>query len=110
MTVKNVVVVVMIFIDGVILLGRLAGSQQVRIYSVRLSVNQHTSRGVVIRMKIDKRLYLQMRESAVTTCGNAYLMADGEILTDRQYKQLDLIGKLQVELVYQYSSGKVIKI
>lgn len=61
-------------------------------------------------MRIDKKLYLQMRESAVTTCGNAYLMADGKILTNRQYKQLDLVGKLQVELVYQYSSGQVVKI
>lgn len=61
-------------------------------------------------MIIEKKLYLQMRESAVATCGNAYLMADGKILSNRQYKQLDLMGRLQVELVYQYSSGQVIKI
>ena len=59
---------------------------------------------------IERELYLQMRESAVTTCSNAYLMADGRILTNRQYKQLGLIDKLQVELVYQYSSGQVVKI
>ena len=61
-------------------------------------------------MTIDKRLYIQMREPAITTCNNSYLMASGEILTNEQYKQLNFIEKLQVQLVYKYSSNQIIKI
>ena len=61
-------------------------------------------------MTIDKKLYLQMRESSVATCGNAYLMANGKILTSEQFKRLDFVDKLQVQLVYKYLSGQVIRI
>ena len=61
-------------------------------------------------MTIDKRLYLQMRESAVTTCGNSYLMASGEILTNKQFKQLSFADKLQAQLVYKYTYNQIIKI
>ena len=61
-------------------------------------------------MMIDKRLYAQMREPAVATCGNSYLMASGEILTNEQFKQLSFIDKLQVQLMYMYSTGEIIKI
>lgn len=61
-------------------------------------------------MTIDKKLYIQMRESAITTCNNSYLMASGEILTNEQYKQLNFVDKLQVQLVYKYSSNQIIRI
>lgn len=61
-------------------------------------------------MTIDKRLYIQMREPAVATCNNSYLMASGEILTNEQYKQLNFIDKLQVQLIYKYSTGEIIRI
>lgn len=61
-------------------------------------------------MTIDKRLYLQMREPAIATCNNSYLMASGEILTNEQYKRLAFVDKLQVELVYKYSSGQIVRI
>ena len=61
-------------------------------------------------MTIDKMLYIQMREPAVTTCSNSYLMANGEILTNEQYKRLSFIDKLQVQLIYKYSTGEIIRI
>ena len=61
-------------------------------------------------MTIDKRLYLQMREPAIATCNNSYLMASGEILTNEQYKRLTFADKLQVQLVFKYSSGQIVKI
>ena len=51
-------------------------------------------------MTVDKKLCMQMRELAMTTCNNSYLMSNGEILTNKQYKQL----------VYKYSSNQIIKI
>jgi hypothetical protein len=51
-----------------------------------------------------------MREPAVATCNNSYLMASGEILTNEQFKQLDFIDMLQVQLIYKYSSGQVIRV
>ena len=61
-------------------------------------------------MTIDKKLYIQMREPAIATCNNSYLMASGEILTNEQFKKLSFIDKLKVELVYKYSSGQVVRI
>lgn len=61
-------------------------------------------------MTIDRRLYVQMRELAIATCNNSYLMSNGEILTNEKYKQLSFIDKLQVQLVYKYSSNQIIKI
>ena len=61
-------------------------------------------------MTIDKKLYLQMRESSVATCSNSYLMASGEILTNEQFKRLDFVDKLQVQLVYKYLSGQIKRI
>ena len=61
-------------------------------------------------MTIDKRLYLQMREPAIATCNNSYLMKSGEILTNEQYKQLAFVDKLQVQLVYKYLSGQIVRI
>ena len=61
-------------------------------------------------MTIDKKLYLQMREPAMATCNNSYLMASGEILTNEQFKSLSFIERLQVQLVYKYISGQVVKI
>lgn len=61
-------------------------------------------------MTIDKKLYIQMREPAIATCNNSYLMASGKILTNEQFKRLSLIDKLQVQLVYKYLSGQIVKI
>lgn len=61
-------------------------------------------------MTIDKRLYLQMREPAIATCNNSYLMVSGEILTNEQYRKLSFVDKLQVELVYKYSSGQIVRV
>ena len=61
-------------------------------------------------MMIDKQLYIQMRDPAVATCNNSYLMANGEILTKAQFKQLDFVDKLQVQLIYKYSTGEIIRI
>lgn len=61
-------------------------------------------------MDIDKELYLQMREPAVITCNNSYLMSNGKILTNEQFKRLSFADKLQVEMVYKYSSGQIVKI
>lgn len=51
-----------------------------------------------------------MREPAVATCNNSYLMASGEILTNEQFKRLSFIDKLRVQLMYKYSTGEIIKI
>ena len=59
---------------------------------------------------IDKQLFLQMREPAITTCSNSYLMANGEILTNEQFRRLSLVDKLQVQLIYKYASGQVIRV
>ena len=61
-------------------------------------------------MTISKSLYIQMREPAVATCNNSYLMDNGEILTNEQYKQLEFIDKLRVQLMYKYSTGEIIRI
>ena len=61
-------------------------------------------------MTIDKKLYIQMREPAIATCNNSYLMANGEILTNEQYKKLSFIDKLQVQLIYNYSTGEITRI
>ena len=51
-----------------------------------------------------------MREPAIATCNNSYLMASGGILTNEQFKQLGFVDKLQVQLIYKYSTGEIIKI
>ena len=61
-------------------------------------------------MTVDKRLYIQMRESAVATCSNSYLIDSGEILTNEQFKKLEFVDKLQVQLIYKYSSGQIVRI
>ena len=61
-------------------------------------------------MTIDKKLYIQMREPAIATCNNSYLMSSGEILTNEQFKRLSFIEKLQVQLVYKYLSGQIVRI
>ena len=60
-------------------------------------------------MMIDKRLYIQMREPAIATCNNSYLMSSGEILTNEQFKRLSFVDKLQAQLIYKYSTGEIIK-
>ena len=61
-------------------------------------------------MTIDKQLYIQMREPAIATCNNSYLMSSGEILTNKQYRRLSFVDKLQVQLIYKYSTGEIVKI
>ena len=61
-------------------------------------------------MQIEKKLFIQMREVAQATCGNAYLMDDGEILSKAQYKALDFIGKLRLVMYYNYATCNVVKI
>ena len=61
-------------------------------------------------MQIEKKLFIQMREVAQATCGNAYLMDDGKILSKAQYKALDFIGKLQLVMYYNYATCNVVKI
>ena len=61
-------------------------------------------------MTIEKELYLQMREPAIATCNNSYLMSSGKILTSEQFKQLNFIDKLQVVMIYKYSSSQITKI
>jgi hypothetical protein len=57
-----------------------------------------------------KKLFLQMREAAQSTCGNAYLMDDGSILTNQQYKELSFAEKLRVVMYYKYSTCQIVKI
>ena len=61
-------------------------------------------------MIIEKDLYLQMREPAIATCNNSYLMAGGEILTNEQFKQLGFADKLKAVMVYRYSTNEILKI
>ena len=61
-------------------------------------------------MKIEKDLFLQLREMAVTTCGNAYLMDNGKILSNREYKVLSFIEKLQMTMYYNYKTNNVIRV
>lgn len=61
-------------------------------------------------MTIEKRLFLQLRECAVATCGNAYLMQSGDILTKDAFKKLDFWGRLECVLFYRYADNKIIKI
>ena len=61
-------------------------------------------------MKIEKELFLQLREKATTTCGNAYLMDNGEILNNKEYKALSFIGKLQMIMYYDYKRNNVIRV
>ena len=41
-------------------------------------------------MQIEKKLFIQMREVAQTTCGNAYLMDDGKFYQKHNIKHLIL--------------------
>lgn len=61
-------------------------------------------------MKIEKELFLQLREQAITTCGNVYLMDDGKILNNKEYKALNFIGKLQMVMYYNYKTNKVVRV
>ena len=61
-------------------------------------------------MKIEKELFLQLRENATTTCGNAYLMDNGEILNNKEYKALNLMGKLRMIMYYDYKTNNVIRV
>ena len=61
-------------------------------------------------MNIPKELFLQLREVATTTCNNSYLMDDGEILTNEQYKKLGFIQKLNMIMYYNYKLNTVCKL
>lgn len=61
-------------------------------------------------MKIKKDLFLQLREKAIATCGNAYLMDDGRILNNKEYKALNFIEKLQMTMYYNYKTNNVIRV
>lgn len=62
-----------------------------------------------IKMTIEKELFLKIRETANTTCNNAYLMNDGRILTARQYRQLDFSERVNMVLVYRFATRQLIK-
>lgn len=57
-----------------------------------------------------KKMLSQMREIATTTCNNAYLMDDGRILTNREYKALSFVEKLGLVMYYKYNTSEIIKI
>lgn len=59
---------------------------------------------------IERKLFNQLWEVASATCGNAYLMESGAILTNRQYKALTFVEKLGMVLYYRYKDNAVIKI
>lgn len=59
---------------------------------------------------IDKRLFLQLREIANATCSNSYLMENGNILTNTQFKALDFWERLECVLLYRYADRKIIKL
>jgi hypothetical protein len=61
-------------------------------------------------MKIKKELFLQLREKATATCGNAYLMDNGKILNNKEYKALNFVGKLQMIMYYDYKTNNVIRV
>lgn len=61
-------------------------------------------------MQIDKRLFLSLREVATATCGNAYLMDNGRILTSRQFRELSGLERTRTAMFYKYSTNQVIKI
>ena len=61
-------------------------------------------------MKIEKGLFLQLREMAMTTCGNVYLMDNGKILNNKEYKALNFIGKLQMTMYYDYKTNNVVRV
>ena len=61
-------------------------------------------------MKIEKELFLQLREKAITNCGNSYLMDNGEILNNKEYKALSFIRKLQMIMYYDYKTNNVIRV
>lgn len=60
-------------------------------------------------MNIPKDLYLQLREVATTTCNNAFLMNDGRILTNAEYKKLGFMQKLEIVMYYNYNLNTVCK-
>lgn len=59
---------------------------------------------------MEKKLLLQLREVATATCGNAYLMQSGKILTNREYKALDFWNRLECVLFYRYLDNTIVKI
>ncbi len=59
---------------------------------------------------IDKTTYLKLREAAQATCGNAFLLDDGSILTRAQYRKLSLVERLRVVAYFQYATNQIIKI
>lgn len=63
-----------------------------------------------IYYQIEKELFLQLREAAVVTCGNVYLMDDGQILTNRHYKALSFFDKLRMIMYYKYATNQIVKI
>ena len=61
-------------------------------------------------MTIEKKLFLQLREKAIATCNNVYLMQNGSLLSNTEYKTLNFIDKLQLVLYYKYTTNEIIKI
>lgn len=59
---------------------------------------------------ISKELFLQLREVAIATCHNSYLMDNGEILTNEQYKKLGFVQKLSMVMYYNYKLNTVCKL
>lgn len=60
-------------------------------------------------MNIPKDLYLKLREVATATCHNSFLMNDGRILTNEQYKKLGFMQKLEIVMYYNYNLNTVCK-
>ena len=61
-------------------------------------------------MKIEKKLFLQLREAATATCNNVYLMDDGRIVLNRDFKKMSLVEKLHVVIIFKYHTYELIKI
>lgn len=59
---------------------------------------------------IEQKLFNQLWKVASATCGNAYLMQSGAILTNRQYKALSFAEKLEMVLYYRYKDNAVVRI
>ena len=57
-----------------------------------------------------KKLFLQLREVAQATCGNAYLLDNGRIVTNAQFKAFTFDEKLHMVMYYKYKTCQLIKI
>lgn len=51
-----------------------------------------------------------MVECANTTCGNSFLMENGDVLNRHQFKKLSFVEKLDCIAVYKYRERMLVKV